>query len=799
MEIIRAETAGFCFGVENAVNQAFEVVRKMEEAGTHVYTYGTLIHNRSVMKRLEEAGVTVIEQPADISPQRLADATVIIRAHGVAPEILDLLRASGCRLVDATCPYVRKIQRLVKQEYELGRQIVIIGDCAHPEVIGINGWCYNTALVAASLEMCKNLHSDGKFGQKPLSIVAQTTFSKKIFTEIRDFFKNTFDNAKIFDTICSATSLRQQETMKIASQVDLMIVVGSKSSSNTRKLYDLSQELCGNVILVENADELDADKMQYIHKVGVTAGASAPGWIIEEVIGKMSEVNSNENNVAETVEQAAEAAAAEASTVVETPVAEETAEASVAEVQAADEAPAENADEAAEVPAAQQASEKEETAENEGDTFATMLEDSLTTITSGQIVKGVINKIDSKGVYIDLGFKFEGFISIDEFAEVPGFEVGQLNIGDEVEAMVVKVSDKDGEAILSKRRVDYKKNMKLLEESFENKTPITVRVTEAINGGVVAFLGSVRIFIPASQLAERFIKDISSFVGKSVDVIITSFEKGPKGRIRIVGSRKIILSAEREAKEASFWGDMYVGKVCKGVVKSLTPFGAFVDIGGYDGLVHLSELSWRKIRHPQEVVSVGQELEVTVLDFDREKKRISLGYRKASENPWHDAENLYQVGDILEVTVVRFVNFGVFVNIADGIDGLVHISQISNQRITSASECLKLGQKVMAKIIDTNIPEKRINLSIRDVQAYDPEPKPIPVDEEGNPIVPEKREKRRKDRNERRNRKENAVQEESYIDNDITTSSTTIGDILASRLQAVPEMNPVEESSSEDA
>ena len=266
--------------------------------------------------------------------------------------------------------------------------------------------------------------------------------------------------------------------------------------------------------------------------------------------------------------------------------------------------------------------------------------------------------------------------------------------------MVVKVSDKDGEAILSKRRVDNKKNMILIEQSFESKTPVLVRIKEAVNGGVVAYLGSVRIFIPASQLTERYAKDLSAFVGQTVEIIITAFEKGQKGHNRIVGSRKVILVAEREEKEEAFWGKIEVDKVVTGVVKSLTPFGAFVDIGGYDGLIHMSELSWNRIKHPSEVLKVGQEVEVKILEFDRKKKRISLGYRKQEDNPWFDAENLYQVGDILEVTVVRFAAFGVFVNIASGIDGLVHISQISNQRISSAADCLKIGQKVMAKIID---------------------------------------------------------------------------------------------------
>ena len=726
MKFLRAKTAGFCFGVDHAVKMAFQALEESLGTDRRVFSYGPLIHNEAVIKRLEKQGLTVVESLEEIAEHctgRTELANVIIRAHGVGPEVYKRLEDMGARVIDATCPFVRKIHKLAEEQTQQGRQVVIVGSPDHPEVIGINGWCGNSAIIDDNIDRLKEFFTREKDAGNNIlySVVAQTTFSKEKFTEFTNFLKKSFDKAIIFDTICSATSMRQQETVKIASEVDLMVIVGGRNSSNTRKLYDISKEICPAVLWAETADDIEANALNNIFIVGVTAGASTPDWIIEEVIGKMSEI---ETKVADT----------------------------------------------------------------EVESFESMLEDSLRTLTSGQIVKGAISKIDDKGVYIDLGFKFEGFIAIDEFATVPGQPVTELKVGDEVEAMVVKVSDKDCEAILSKRRIDNKKNMQLLEASYENKTPVTVKVTEAVNGGVVAFVGSVRIFIPASQLSERFVKDISQFVGQSMDVIITSFEKGPKGHNRIIGSRKVILVAEREKLDATFWTDIYPGKVCTGTVKSLTPFGAFVDLGGYDGLIHLSELSWKKIRHPQEVLSVGEEVEVTVLECDQAKKRISLGYRKAEDNPWFDAENLYQVGDILEVTVVRFVSFGVFVNIATGVDGLVHISQISNQRISSAADCLKIGQKVMAKIIDTNIAEKKINLSIRDVQAYDPEPKPVELDENGEPIVPEKKE-RKKGKGVKGEKKAKKDEDEVVINNEPASMGTSIGDILASKLQAVPEVS----------
>ncbi len=745
MEIIQAKTAGFCFGVANAVDKSFEIL-KNNIGNKYILSYGELIHNDNVINKLNSLGMRVIHNVNEIkeySDGMPEKAVVIIRAHGISPKIMKEIEALGCEIIDATCPFVSKIHKLVSKEYMDGRKIIIVGDSNHPEVKGTNGWCDENAIILSNLDECENFIKEAD-NNILYSLVAQTTFSKKIFNEICKKLKKSFDNMNFFDTICSATTLRQEETVKIASQTEAMVVVGDKKSSNTCKLYDLSAEICENVYFVENAAELDLSQIDIYKKVGVTAGASVPDWIIEEVIGKMSEINPEVNN--EIVNDVAEAAIVD----------------------------------------------------DANDSFESLLDQSLTTITSGQIVKGAITKIDNKGVYVDLGFKFEGFIAIEEFEDAPNFDPEQLKIGDEVEAMVVKVSDKDGEAILSKRRIDNKKNMLLLEESFQNKTPVTVRIKEAVGGGVVAYLGSVRIFIPASQISERYAKDLSVFEGQVVDVIITSFEKGARGHNRIIGSRKVILVADREEKEEAFWSKIEVDKVCTGVVKSLTPFGAFVDIGGYDGLIHMSELSWNRIKHPSEVLSVGQEVEVKILEFDRKKKRISLGYRKQEDNPWFDAENLYQVGDILEVTVVRFASFGVFVNIAPGIDGLVHISQISNQRISSAADCLKIGQKVMAKIIDTNIEEKKINLSIRDVQAYDPEPKPVELDEEGNPIVPEKKERpRKKDRADRPNKGEKRAKkdgEEEIVADKASSMGTSIGDILAAKLQPAIEVETVSDN-----
>ena len=800
MKVVCAKTAGFCFGVDQAVKRTVRALKDAGDSGRLVYSYGEIIHNANVIDRLEKAGLRVLDDAAiDCGgfERGVSGTDVIIRAHGARPDVYAKLEAMGVNVIDATCPFVEKIHRLAAEARERGDHLVIVGNPDHPEVTGIKGYGGPDTFVSDDPEEI-TAHLEAfrrEMPEKGVSVVEQTTFSKKYFENWAEIAKKGFDNLTIFDTICSATSGRQRETAQIAQDADLMIVVGDRKSSNTEKLYRICQERCPRAVWVESAKELDPGMFADLSFVGVTAGASTPDWIIEEVIGTMSEIDEKIVEATEETAAAAETAVNEATAAVAEAVEEtvneaaETVENAEETVEAAAEAVTETAETAAEAAeeTAETAVQAAEDAQDES--FASLLEDSLSAVKNGDVVKGCINKIDDKGVYIDFGFKYEGFIAIDEFQTVPGHGTPDLKIGDEVEAQVVKVNDKDCETILSKRRLDNRKNMELREKSFAEQTPVTVKVTEAVKGGVVAFLGSIRIFIPASQLAERYIGDISQFVGKDIDVVIIALEKGPKGRNKILGSRKVILAAERAKLDETFWADMYVGKVCVGKVKSLTPFGAFVDLGGYDGLIHLTELSWSKIHHPSEVLSVGDEVEVRVIECDPEKKRISLGYRKAEDDPWADAEDLYQVGDILEVTVVRFVSFGVFVNIATGVDGLVHISQISNQRISSPADCLKIGQKVMAKIIETNIPEKKINLSIREVQAYDPEPKPEELDENGNPIVRERKERKHKDKGPK-GEKKNRHSEDNEIHGDKVPASmgTSIGDILASKLQGMPEV-----------
>jgi small subunit ribosomal protein S1 len=638
LEIIVAKSAGFCFGVDKAIRTALDLVENCDNL--NVYTLGPIIHNEQVVKKLASKGAKVID---DVE-QAATPGHVLIRTHGVTPEIYNKIEECGLGATDATCPYVKKIHTLVKEKHEQGYQIIIVGDRNHPEVEGINGWCGKTAFIVESLEDVERL----QYSDKPVCVVAQTTLTNEMWQTINNNLKNKFKNIIKFDTICNATNKRQTEAAEIAKNVDMMFVIGSSKSSNTQKLYAICKANCDQTFKIETSGDLPPVDIKKIKKVGITAGASTPDWIIKEVIEKMEELNKQENEMS----------------------------------------------------------------------FKEAFESSLVTLQTGEIVKGKIIGFNNAEVYVDLGFKSDGIIPIDEFVDDPDFKPeGNLNIGDEVEVFVIRVNDGEGNVLLSKKKVDAMKSWNKIEEAYENKTSVRAKVVEVTKGGVIASTDGIRIFIPASQVSDRYVKDLNEFLKQTLNIRIIEYNKARK---KIVGSAKVILAEERSRKEEELWGSIEVGKKYTGIVKSLMDFGAFVDIGGVDGLIHISELSWGKIKHPSEVVNVGDKVEVSVLEFDKDKKRISLGFRKAEDNPWYNAEEKYKVGEIVKGKVVRLVPFGAFVEIGKGVDGLVHISQISNVRIAKPDDVLKVGQEIEAKIVEVNVEARKIGLSIKEVSAIDP-------------------------------------------------------------------------------
>jgi len=639
LEVIVAKTAGFCFGVNKAVNMVYELIGETDE---HIYTIGPIIHNEQVVNNLKEKGVELIYEL--VSAEK--PGYIFIRAHGVVPEVYKEIEEKNLKVIDATCPFVKRIHELVAGKHKEGYRIIIVGDKNHPEVIGINGWCDNTALVIDDAENLKELDINE---DEKICVVAKTTIKYETWEKIIECLDKNFKNIEKFKTICNATSNRQAEAAEIAEKVDLMFVIGSKNSSNTKKLYEICKAKCENTYMVQTSGELPPVNIKNIKKVGVTAGASTPDWIIKEVIQKMEELN-------------------------------------------------------------KQSSEMD---------FKEAFENSLVTLRTGQIVKGRIAGFSNSEVYLDLGYKSDGIIQMDEFTDDPDFDPQKdLAIGGEVEAFVIRVNDGEGNVLLSKKKVDAIKNWDKLVEAFENKQTVKARIMETTKGGAVASVGGIRVFIPASQLSDRYVKDLDEFLKKTVNIRIIELDKHKK---KVVGSYRVVMEEERERLEKEFWDNIEVGKAYTGTVKSLTDFGAFVDIGGVDGLVHISELSWGKIKHPSEVLKVGDKVEVRVLEFDREKKKVSLGYKKAEDNPWYNIDDKYQIGNIVKGKVVRLVPFGAFVELEKGVDALVHISQISSKRIAKPGDVLKIGQEVEAKIIEVNAIEKKINISIKEVNPIDPE------------------------------------------------------------------------------
>ena len=642
MKTIIAKNAGFCFGVKRAIDIAFDVA----DTKSNVLTLGPLIHNEQVVNKLREHGVN----PIKALDEAADGSTVIIRTHGVGADVLCGMNDKNIEIIDATCPYVKKIHNIVNHHHKNGYQIVIIGDKSHPEVVGINGWCQNSAIVISTPEEIL-----GIINKKSLCFVVQTTFSLEIWTKIKNIAKNSCKDAVIFDTICSATEKRQSEAEIISSKAEAMLVIGGRSSSNTKKLVDICTANCADTYHIETF--LDIPKSIYQKSIaGVTAGASTPEWIIKEVIEKMSEekvnVGTEETNVSNVVETA-------------------TGEFS----------------------------------------FADELDKSMKTLKSGDIVNGTVIGISPAEVWVNLGAKMDGYIPAGELCGDPNASPYDIvKIGEEITVFVVRVSDVEGTIMLSKKKIESIKGRKTVEAALETGEVLSGKVVEAVNGGIIVLSNGVRIFVPASQASAQYVKELDTLVGTDVSFRVIDINQR---RGKIVGSVKTVASEVRKQAYDAFWATAEIGKQYDGVVKSLTDFGAFVDIGGIDGLVHISELSWGRIKHPSEVISVGDEVKVTVVALDKEKNKISLGYRSQSENPWELVKTKITVGDVITVKIVRIVTFGAFAEIIPHVDGLIHISQISNTRIDKVSSVLSIGQEVEVKVTETDYDNKKISLSIR--------------------------------------------------------------------------------------
>ncbi|MBR4087216.1 MAG: bifunctional 4-hydroxy-3-methylbut-2-enyl diphosphate reductase/30S ribosomal protein S1 [Clostridia bacterium] len=630
------EHAGFCFGVSRAV----EMLEKEIEAGSApLYTVGPIIHNPQIIEEMSEKGVRIAENVSELP----SDCTAVIRAHGITKEDRAYLDEKGIRYVDATCPFVEKIHRIVESEKD--NVILIGGNPVHPEVMGIRSFGGKETFVFKNVEELENLTENNPiFSSKYIVVVWQTTFNLNEYEKCLSFLKKNFENLKVYDTICKATQIRQQETAALASESDAMIIVGGKQSSNTAKLFSIAKAACPCTILIEQANEVPINLL-YKERIGIAGGASTPVCIIEEVKRIMSEQNVN------LVEEEM--------------------------------------------------------------TFEQMLENSLKVISNGDRVKGIVVGVNPSEVKVDLGTKYSGFITRDNFSADSNVDLMKdVAIGDEIECIALRVNDIEGTVALSKKKVDAMAGFEKLEKACEEKATLEGKVVEVTNGGLTVMIDGSRVFVPKSLSGKPRGFEFDTMLNEVVALQIAEISV-VRGRKKVIGSMRAIEAEKRKAARQEFWDNAAVGNRYNGVVKSLTTFGAFIDLGGVDGLLHITEMSWNKIKHPSDVMNVGDEVDVYIKAIDDEKKKISLGYKKAEDNPFVLFTNQYSVGDVATVKIMNLMPFGAFARIIDGVDGLIHISQISTKHIAKPADVLKVGDEVEVKIVDINEETQKVGLSIR--------------------------------------------------------------------------------------
>ena len=647
MRVEVAKTAGFCPGVKRAV----DMVEAAARSGVPTVTYGPIIHNHHVVERFAGMGVHEISHFSEVTP----GTQVIIRSHGVSRAVYEGLEAQGAVIQDATCPYVKRIHKIVSEAEKQGRTPIIIGIPTHPEVEAIAGWCQDPHVFENAEALEKWLLGDDIRQHMPLIMVSQTTSTEKLWKNCVETIKKLCTNCEIFDTICSATEKRQSEAARLAQRCESMIVIGDRNSSNTKRLREICSEVCKHTCLIDSGADLSA--ADYIGKssVGITAGASTPQWIIKEVYNIMSDE-------------------------IKTEVTEES--------------------------------------------FDQLLEQYDKSLNTGDKVTGIVTGITPTEIAVDLGTKHAGYIPYSEVSDDPSVKPEEaFQVGQEIEVYVIRVNDAEGTVALSKKKLDAQKNWDEIEQACEDKTVVEGYITEQNKGGIVANVKGIRVFIPASQTGVPKNGDMGALVKTTVKLKITEVNRQRK---RVVGSIRAVTAEARKAAAEKIWAEIEVGKKYKGVVKSLTSYGAFVDIGGVDGMVHVSELSWSRIKSPADVVAVGDEIEVYVISFDPEKRKISLGYKTDETNPWTIFTTNYHVGDVCEVKIVKLMTFGAFAEIIPGIDGLIHISQIADRRIDKPSDVLSEGQMVDAKITAIDEEKKKISLSIRALLSGEEE---APVEE----------------------------------------------------------------------
>ena len=635
-EILLAENSGFCFGVKQAIEKTEEQIKIKEKGGIsgNIYTCGPLIHNRLVTEDLAARGVGIINSVAQASQGDV----IIVRSHGERRNFFEEAQSAGITVVDATCPFVKKIQMLAEEAFEAGKRILIVGDREHPEVKGINGWCESSALIVNSPEEAESVRGDNIF------LVCQTTIKKELLDDITDVLCRNGVGFEVNNTICSATTLRQKSCRLLSEECDAMVVIGGKESSNTRKLYQIAKKVCKNAYFIEKIEDLPLHQIKKYNKIGVAAGASTPECVIKEVIATMSEhiTEMNEMNMMDLMDD---------------------------------------------------------------------IEKSLRLPRIGETVNGKVHQVTDKEIIVNMGCKKDGVIPKEEVTLEGDQKLTDLfKEGDEIQAKVIKTDDGDGVILLSKKKLEVNAHWNEITEALENKTTINVKVVKQVNGGVIAAYKEVTGFIPLSQLSDKYVENAEEFIGQELAVRVTRVDQK---RGRAVFSHKVILAEEKQQKIEEVWNSLHVDDIVEGKVMRFTDYGAFVDLGGIDGLLHISEISWGKLKHPQEVLKIGDIVKVKILSMNAEKGKISLGLKQTMPEPWSVIEENYQVGQVVTGKVVQIKEYGAFIELEPGLDGLVHISEVAHKRVNDIAEELTIGQTVEAKILEIDTERKRISLSIK--------------------------------------------------------------------------------------
>lgn len=653
MPLTVAKTAGFCFGVRRAVDTVYEQLERIPSTSSpKLFTLGEIIHNAQVVEELDSRGAVAVdslekllELEEQLSQQNRPYIPVIIRSHGVPKKVYEALDSRSIPYIDATCPNVKRIQKIVEEQPE-GTLVLIAGDAVHPEIQGIIGHCNVTCVTFTSAkELAEFTENHANLSKMNSVMVAQTTFNTSEWQKCVETAKNLYTNLKIFDTICKATLMRQTEAAQLAEVSDIMIVIGGRHSSNTQKLSDICSRFT-KTIWVETARELlsgQADVVCQIDagsRVGVTAGASTPVRIIKEVQKTMSEILKEEEM-----------------------------------------------------------------------SFEEMLNQSFKSTYTGEKVKGIVTGIAPNEITVDIGTKHTGYVPLSELTNDPSLSTEDIvKKGDEIELVVLRVNDVEGTVMLSKKRLDAQAGFEKVMAAAGTGEVLSGTVTDVVKGGILAVTEGVKVFIPASLSGVSKNEPLEQLLKQKVDFVIREVNEK---RHRAVGSIKDVLKEQKKVLEDKFWSEVEVGKRYQGVVKSITSYGVFVDLGGVDGMVHISELSWLRIKHPSDVVKVGDVLDVYVKDIDVENKKISLGYKKTEDNPWEVLKRDYEVGSVVTAKVVSMTAFGAFAQIIPGVDGLIHISQISNERINKPQDVLTIGQEVQVQITDIDFEKKRVSLSMK--------------------------------------------------------------------------------------